>query len=203
MGQESRRSTQSDASALTAPRAPAPRAAARRLRRLAVAGGVLLPALLVSGCYSSHTRMPERLQTIALPLFGNKTYLEDYTRKLEVEVTESARKSFLQQGRLKLAGRETADLILEGDVLRYERVTLRGDRFSDPVEVQLRILVRISLYDVKEAKYLIRNQTLSNDTGRPSSGTYDLRRGESEAVGQQRALEDLGRNIAQQVLDRW
>jgi hypothetical protein len=197
MGEESRRGTEPDTPALKA------RAARSTGTRLGLLGALLLAVLLAPGCYSSHTRMPDRLQTIAVPVFANKTYLEDYTRKLEVETTDAVRRTFLQQNRLKIEGRETADLVLEGDVLRVERTTFHVDRYNDPVEVQMRIVARISLYDVKEAKYLFRNATVANDTGRPSSGTYDLRRGESETVGRQRAIEDLGRNIAQMVLDRW
>jgi hypothetical protein len=157
----------------------------------------------LAGCYSSRTRMPDSLQTIAVPVFANKTYLVDYTRKLEVDVTNAVRTTFLQQNRLKLAGREAADLVLEGDVMRVERVPLRVNRYGDPAEVQYRIVAAISLYNVRDAKYVFKGLTVASDTRRPSSGTYDLRRGEQEASGKRTAVENLGRNIAQQVLDHW
>jgi hypothetical protein len=162
-----------------------------------------LALLALPACYSSRTRMPERFQTIAVPMMANRTYLDDYTRKLEVEVTEAVRKVFLQNGRLQLAGRESANLILEGDVVRLRRQTIRHDRYGDPAEVQLEIQARISLYDVKEARYILRNLSVTNDQQRTSAGTYDLRRGESEALGRERAVESLARNVARQVLDRW
>jgi hypothetical protein len=165
---------------------------------LLLAGLVALPA-----CYTSKTRMPENLKTIAVPIFANKTYMDDYTRKLEVEVTDAVRTALLQQGRLQLAGREGADLVLEGDVLKVERMTLRTDRYADPAEMQYRILTSVSLYNVRDAKYVFRNLTVASDTRRPSSGVYDMRRGESEDMGKKKAIEGVGRNIAQYVLDHW
>ena len=167
----------------------------------AVLAAVLL--LGATGCYSSRSRMPDRLQTIAVPVFKNRTYIEEYTRKLEVETTEATRRNFLQNSRLKLAGRETADLVLEGDVTKYTRIQIRADRYGDPAEVQIYVLAQVSLYDVKEAKYLFRNRTIANYNWHPSSGSYNLRRGESEALGRERAIEDLGRNIVRLVLDHW
>ncbi len=173
----------------------------------ALAGALLLAAVCgllgLQGCYSSKTRMPESLQTIAVPVFANKTYLVEYTRKLEVDVTNSVRTALLQQNRLKLAGREGADLVLEGDVLRVQRTPLRTNRYGDPAEVQYRVVVKVSLYNVRDAKYVFKDLTLASDTRRPSSGTYDLRRGEDEALGKKAAVENLGRNIAQYVFDHW
>lgn len=156
-----------------------------------------------TGCYSSKTRMPESLQTIAVPVFANKTYMEEYTRKLEVDVTDAVRTEFLQQTRLKLAGREGADLVLEGDILRVERVPMRFNRYGDPAEMQYRVVATISLYNVRDAKYVFKNVTIASDTRRNSSGTYDLRRGENEDMAKTKATQDLGRNIAQYVLDTW
>lgn len=173
----------------------------------AVSGAVLLVAVCgllgLPGCYSSKTRMPESLQTIAVPVFANKTYLVEYTRKLEVDVTDAVRTAFLQQNRLKLAGREGADLVLEGDVLRVERIPLRTNRYGDPAEMQYRVVATISLYNVRDAKYVFKGRTVASDTRRPSAGTYDLRRGEQEEMGKRKSIEDLGRNIAQLVLDHW
>jgi hypothetical protein len=164
---------------------------------------VLLGLLVLPACYSSKTRMPENLKTIAVPMFANKTYIDDYTRKLEVEVTEAVRTTLLQQGRLQLVGREGADLVLEGDVIKIDRVTLRVDRYGDPAEMQYRVVTNVSLYNVRDAKYIFRNLLVASDTRRPSSGVYDMRRGEYEDMGKKNAVEGVGRNIAQSVLDHW
>ena len=203
MGPESRRSPDAVAAPLSArphPLTP-PR---RRSAGGRVAGfGLLLSCLLLSGCYSTRTQLPEHARSIAVPVFANKTYCEDYARKVEVEVTEAARKTFLQTGQLKIAGRESADLILEGTILKHERRALRVDRYGEPAETQMRILAQISLYDVKDAKYLFQNAVVANDDDKYESGAYNLRRGEDESLGRQKATEDLGRAIARRVLDHW
>lgn len=162
---------------------------------------VLCLATAAGGCYSTRTRLPEHAKTIAVPVFGNKTYIEEYTRGLEQEITESTRKMLLQNGKLTVQGRESADLILEGQINRYERRILRADRYGEPAEVQVVIHASCSLYDVKAAKYLIKGELLTNEREKPASGNYNLRRGEDENLARQRAIEDLGRAIARKVVD--
>ena len=158
---------------------------------------------LASGCYTSKPLMPSNAKSIALPVFGNKTYHDDYTRHLEVDVTDSARKAFLENGMLKILGREEADLIMEGDVIKTGRSILRSDKFGDPQNVQFIITARISLYDVKAAKYVFKDMVINNSTERTESGVYNMNRGENEDLGRTKAIEDLGRNIAHRVLDLW
>lgn len=161
-------------------------------------------ALGASGCaYTARNALPKHLKTIAVPVFANKTFIEDYTRKLEVEVTESVRNAFIQAGELKLAGREDADLILEGTVMKLDREVLRTSRYGDPAEVKLAVRARVSVYDVKEAKYLFKDVLVTNLDKREESGVYSLRRGEDEALGRQKAIEEIGRVIARRVTERW
>jgi hypothetical protein len=158
----------------------------------------------VSGCaYTTKNGLPPHLKSIAIPVFTNKSYYHDYTRKIEVEVSDAVRKTFVQTGELKLAGREDADLILEGDVTGIDREVLRADRFGDPAEVRYVVRSRISLYDVKEAKYLLKNVLVTSADNKGESGVYSLRRGESEDTGRERAVEDLGRLIARHVVEKW
>lgn len=159
--------------------------------------------LAAAGCYTTRPNLPKHAQSIAVPVFGNKTHYHDYTRKVEVELSEGVRRAFLSNGRLKVVPRDEADLILEGVVLKFERQTLRSDRLGEAVESQVRILCRVSLYDVREAKYMFKDFAVTNDQGRPDSGAYNLRRGEMEQFGRDEALEHLARNIADKVLDRW
>ena len=173
------------------------------LHRAAFVAAALL-LLLSSNCaYSTRSRLPEHAKSIAVPVFGNKSYYDEYTRRLEVEVTDSVRKYFLENGQLRIAGREEADLILEGEVMNLERRPLRTDRFGEPAEAQVKISSRISLYDVKTAKYIFQNLLVNNEPNRPESGVYNLRRGEYEGLGRQRAVEDLSRVVTHKVLDQW
>ena len=170
----------------------------------AIFGYIFLGMLLLTSCaYTTRSALSSHHKTIAVPVFINKTYNEGYARRLEIEVTEAARNAFIQVGELKLASRENADLILEGEVTKLEREIARIDRFGDPAETRLTIRARVSLYDVKEAKYLLKNQLVTNAEKHGESGVYNVRRGEYEAQAREKAVEDLGRMIARRVTDRW
>lgn len=157
-----------------------------------------------TGCaYTTKNSLPRHVRSIAVPVFANKTYVDEYTRKLEVEVTNATRNAFIQAGELKLAGREDADLILEGEIMRMDREPIRVDRFGDPAEVQLTVRARINVYDVKEARYIIKDRLVVNNIKRNESGVYNIRRGENENLGRNQAVEDLGKAIARTVTERW
>ena len=159
---------------------------------------------LLSGCaYSTRNALPAHIRSIAIPVFKNKTFVTDYTRKIEVEVTDAARNAFIQNGELALASRETADLILEGEVTHVDRETLRSDRYGESAEVRLIIKARISVYDVKEAKYLFENVVVTNTEKKAENGVYNLRRGEYENLGKTNAVEELGKVIAHTITERW
>ncbi|MEI6233906.1 MAG: LptE family protein [Planctomycetota bacterium] len=173
------------------------------LKKLGVCVAVML-AVSLSGCaYSTKNALPPHLKTIAIPVFKNKTFVTDYSRKVEVDVTEAARQAFLQNGELTVVGRETADLILEGEVTNVDRNVLRSDRFGEAAEVRLVIRARISVYDVKEAKYLIQNQLVTSNDKKSENGVYNIRRGEFENMGKQNAVDELGRLIAHAITERW
>ncbi|MCW8129528.1 MAG: hypothetical protein KIS92_04010 [Planctomycetota bacterium] len=169
--------------------------------RTFAAVAAFLGMLGAPGCYSSRTRLPEYAKSIAVPVFANKTYIDEYTRKLEVEVTESTRKALLTNGKLAVQGRESADLIMEGQVNKYDRRILRADRYGEPAEVQIVIHVSVSVYDVKAAKYLVQGVIVTNDREKTGYGSYNLRRGEDEALARKQAIEEIGRVIAHKALD--
>jgi outer membrane lipopolysaccharide assembly protein LptE/RlpB len=163
----------------------------------------LLIAALAGCAYTTRNALPAHIHSIAVPVFKNKTYITDYTRKVEVDVTEAVRNAFIQNGELAVVGRESADLILEGEISHVEREVLRSDRYGEAAEIKLMVKARISVYDVKEAKYLIQNQLISNNEKKAESGVYNLRRGEFENAGKHDAIAELGRAIAHAITERW
>jgi hypothetical protein len=76
--------------------------------------------LLLTSCGYRFTSVgglvPEDTKTIAIPAFINGT-AEPY---VDVEVTKAVVNEFLTDGRLKVVGAETADLVLKGRVTKFE-----------------------------------------------------------------------------------
>lgn len=167
-----------------------------------LAAAILLA--ISAGCaYTTRHALPQHIKSIAIPEFKNKTYAQDYSRHIETEVTDAVRNAFIQTGELALAPRESADLILEGDVTYVEREVLRSDRYGEAAEVKLIIKCRISVYDVKEAKYLISNQIVTNIEKKNENGVFNIRRGETEGMGRNNAVFETGRAIARAITERW
>jgi len=165
---------------------------------------ICIIAVSVTGCaYRAKGSLAQHIKTIAVPVFNNRTHIDDYTRKIEVEVTDATRAAFLQGGELKIAGREDADLVLEGEIISFHRDTIRSDRLGDPVETRLIVRARISVYDVREARFLYKDLVVTNGERKTESGVYSLRRGETEQVARQKAVEDLGRQISRHVVEHW
>src|SRR6185295_2540822 len=148
-----------------------------RLRKI-VAGGLALSfvVLLGSCAYTTKNALPAHVHSIAVPVFKNKTHVTDYNRKVEVDVTEAVRNTFLMNCEWSVVGKEQADLIVEGESTQVDRETLRSDRFGEAAEIRLTIKARISVYDVKEAKYLLQNHLVTNNDKKSESGVYNLRR---------------------------
>ena len=65
------------------------------------------------------------------------------------------------------------------------------------------IKTRISVYDVKEAKYLLNNQVVTNIETKNENGVYNSRRGETEGLAHDGAVAQIGRAIAQSITERW
>jgi len=165
---------------------------------------LILLLLPLAGCaYTTATRLPPYAKSIAIPTFTNRSFSGEYTRRWEVDLTQSVRDEFLKNGRLKLGERDSADLILEGEFTKFDRTAVSLDRFGEAYQYRVRLVARVSLYDVKAAKYIVHNRLVASDQNNRESGTYSLQRGEDENFGQQKALEDITKNIVAEVMDQW
>ena len=103
-----------------------------------MAGLACVALVLAAGCaYTTRHALPAHIHSIAIPEFKNKTFSQDYSRHIEVEVTESTRNAFIQTGELALASRESADLILEGEVTYVDREVLRQDRLRRAAKIEI------------------------------------------------------------------
>jgi hypothetical protein len=175
----------------------------RPVLRVAMGAVPLMFAAGLSGCLSPHTNLLEAHQRIAVPLAENQTYDTEYNRGLEVEVTEAVRRTFIQDARLSLVSRDEADLLLEVRITKLERSPVRADRYGELAEGQILLTARLTLTNLRTGKSYFRDRAVRNDGERFESGLYSIRRGQNEEQGRARAVEDLGRSIARQVLDYW
>jgi len=117
------------------------------MKRLARYSLLCLCLGLLQGCagYQLGPVHKNRFQSIAVPMFKNRTLQP----QLEAQVTNAIIKRLQADGSLAVKYSDDADVILRGEILAYERSTLRGQRYDTtvPLELRLTIQARIEAYD--------------------------------------------------------
>jgi hypothetical protein len=165
------------------------------------------PVLLVSaalcaggwGCrYRAAGALPEGLRTVGVTMLRNETRFPG----LEAEVTREIITALNSDGRLTVVAAEgEPDLLLAGRVESYVRQSVRTDRYGDPAAFTIVVQARVSARRA-DGEYLFRNLRVTNRAADPESGSVDLGRGQSERRGRERAVRDLGRNIARSLVEQ-
>jgi len=107
----------------------------------------LLSAVLLSGCagYKLGPVHKNAYSSVAVPMFKNHTF----TPQLEAQITNAIIKRFHTDGSLAVRSVDDADVIVRGEIVGYDRRTIRGQRLDTtvPSELRLAIQVRIEAYD--------------------------------------------------------
>jgi hypothetical protein len=169
----------------------------------AAAGPVLaLSAALCAagwGCrYQAAGALPEGLRTVGVTMLRNETRFPG----LEAEVTRQVITALNSDGRLTVVPAEgEPDLLLAGRVVSYVRKSVRTDRYGDPAAFNVVIAARVSARRA-EGGFLFKNLRVTSRDADPESGSVDLGRGQSERRGRERAVRDLGRNVARSLVEQ-
>lgn len=158
----------------------------------------MTPGLLAAtGCaYTFRGNLPDHLTKVRVSVFRNETDLVD----LEAELTRRIIAEFSGDGRLRVV-RRGENCRLHGRIVRYARRPLREDSTDDVVEAQIHLVAEITFTDLKNGRE--HRRRISNAETDALSGRYNLRRGEFEALGRRRAVEDLARNVVRAVTEIW
>ncbi|MFQ5672941.1 MAG: LPS assembly lipoprotein LptE [Nitrospinales bacterium] len=111
---------------------------------------LLSAALLAGGCgyhlVGTASQLPSHIKSLAIPVFKNTSTEPAIHRNL----TEAVRKSFQNDGRLKLVSRNRADLILNGTLTHYE---LRPIAFNkQDVAIQYWVILNVDIDVVDQVK---------------------------------------------------
>lgn len=114
-----------------------------------------LTALLlaaVAGCgYSLTGTLPDRVKTIAVPIFKNETTEPG----VETVLTRAVVEAFSTSGRLRIVSLDRADSILEGEVIGYDVQSIAFDPKARIRLYRLIVTMNLRLRDVKENKLLL------------------------------------------------
>ena len=121
----------------------------------ALALGLL--AVAVAGCgYSFRGTLPDHIQTVAVPVFANKTG----EPAVESFLTSAVVEAFSTNGRLRVVKREDADAVLEGEVIGYSVQSISYDSQANVRQYRLVVTLNLKLLDMKKSAVLFEEHSL-------------------------------------------
>jgi hypothetical protein len=176
-----------------------PRTSARSARRAAILIAVALPAAISSGCgYSFSSRTNPHLQTVAVPIFENRTLEPGVEERLADRITDV----FLADKRLRVVKEKDADSVIEGSIERYDRSPFSYDKAQNVQEYRVEMTLHVLYEDRKK------NRVVWEEKEMKAWGTYsvsaDLPGGvEEESVAQTRAIEKAAQDILIKTVQGW
>jgi len=122
----------------------------------ALALGLLAAA--IAGCgYSFRGTLPDHIQTVAVPVFVNKTG----EPRIESLLTNGVVEAFSTNGRLRVVKREDADAVLEGEVIGYSVQSISYDSQANVRQYRLTVTLNLKLLDMKKNAVLFEEHSLS------------------------------------------
>lgn len=160
---------------------------------------------LAAGCGYSTSAVSGRLKTISVEPFRNKiAYSSETTRNIyvplmEVKITNAVVDRFLFDGHLRVAKGDKADIVLQGELINYQRDALRYTDNEDVQEYRITISVSLRLLDPVKQEIIWEEPNFSGDT------TYFVvgAQAKTESAAIEDALKDLARRVVERTIENW
>ncbi|MCI0329782.1 MAG: LPS assembly lipoprotein LptE [candidate division Zixibacteria bacterium] len=131
-------------------------------------------------------------KSIAIPLFENETTQFGVREAL----TDSVSFRFLSDNTLKIAPAGTAELLLSGTILRYERLPHTFDASQQVKQYVVNVWAKVSVVNQKDKKTVWEAEELLG------FGIYDAL-SETEEEGKARAVAKLAEDIVNRTVRGW
>lgn len=164
---------------------------------LILAGFLLLPACgyRLSGTGSS---LPPHLKTIAIPVFQNKSS----EPTIHARLTDTIRRAFLTDGRLKLVDQqEKANLLLTGTLNFYDIRAVAFDTSDRATEYWVYLGVNIEVQDQVKNKLFQKENLRTRWNYRPTSSVVDSEANRQTALDE--AYRDLAIRLVSLIIDQF
>ena len=166
----------------------------------------VLAALTFTGCgYSVRSANLGSIRTIHIApfknkiLYGTETTRNIYIPLLEVKLTNSVTDRFLFDGGLRIADKDKADLVLQGELINFQRDALRYTENNDVEEYRITITISMALWDNAKQKPRWSESSFSGDTTYFTTGAL----AKSESVAIEDALKDIARRVVERTIEDW
>jgi outer membrane lipopolysaccharide assembly protein LptE/RlpB len=167
----------------------------RRVRAVVVA----LAVLALSGCgYSLRGHLPDHIQTIAVPIFVNRTQ----EPAVDSFITRAVVEAFSTNGRLRLAKVEDADSILEGEITGYVVDSIAFDRNANVQLYRLRVTLNLTMRDLRRNTVLFRQANFTEKADFRVRGAVSQTIAREETALREAAV-DIARAVVSLAVDRF
>jgi hypothetical protein len=164
----------------------------------------------LAGCgYTTRSMISNKYKTIYVTPFVNKVDITSdiytsnkyriYRPMLETDVTKAVSNKFLFDGNLKPANKDSADLVLKGDLVSFRPDPVRYTESDDVAEYRINIAVNISLWDNRENKLIWEESNFTGDASYFTSGPL----AKSQDAAATDAINDLARRIVERTVEQW
>jgi outer membrane lipopolysaccharide assembly protein LptE/RlpB len=170
-----------------------------RRRDFLVALGAAAAAGAAGGCgYGLRGNLPAHLQTIAIPVFANRTSEPN----VENIMTRAVVDAFNQNGRLKVTTLDRADSVLEGEVVGYNVVSIAFDSRANVQQYRLTVTMNLLFRDLRRDEVLFDRRAYSEKADFQVQGTVSatIAREESVVLG---PATDIARTIVNLAVERF
>lgn len=157
--------------------------------------------LLISACgyhlAGSGRTLPSHLKTIAIPVFDNTSSEPD----IHQNITSVIRRSFINDGRLKVVTSKKADLLMMGTLNHYTLQAISFTTQDVAREYYVQLGVSVAVNDrVKKKRFLKQDFTTKWDF-RTNADVINSEAARQEALND--AYEDLGNRMVSVVIDQF
>lgn len=160
---------------------------------------LLLLAVLLGGCgYTVHGTLPSHINTVAVPIFLNRTP----EPAIESLVTRAVVEAFSTNGRLKVVSSGQADAILDGEIIGYSVSSIAFDRDANVRLYRLLVIVNLRMRDVR------RNAVLFQQNDVREQADFRVQDAVSQTISREEtalraAAVDIGRAIVSLAINRF
>lgn len=160
-------------------------------RKNLIVFGIFCANILVfmqCGFYSFSGSLPSHLNSVAVPLFENKTA----EFGISEEITDTVIEEFNRDGSLKIADRNSADVLVEGSIIRIDDRAGAFTRQEEVQDLKIYLTVKVKCTD------LVKRQTMWDERV-TQFGTYDPAAG---ADGRLEAISEAIEKISEEILNK-
>jgi len=157
--------------------------------------------LLFSGCgyhlVGTGSTLPTHLKSISIPVFDNSSSQPEIHR----ELTSAILQSFITDGRLKVAKKSDADLVMVGALTYYDLRTASFSSQDLASDIIIELEVEIEVTDQVKNKLFLKKKLKTQGDYKSTSDIANTETARLEALDE--AYKELGNRLVSLIIDQF